>query len=156
MSNPEPAYPAASLELGESGNVLLRVAVSAEGQPTSVEISRSSGYGRLDRAALSAVKRFEIKLYIGTPADPVVFDKPGVAVLGCNIHDTMAAWTVIVETPWFATTGADGRAKLDVPAGAHQLLALHGRPGRHRHRAQCARRCGDGCPTPRSARSGRA
>ena len=58
LSNPEPAYPAASLELGESGNVLLRVAVSAEGQPTSVEISRSSGYGRLDRAALSAVKRW--------------------------------------------------------------------------------------------------
>lgn len=58
LSNPEPSYPSASLELGESGTVLLRVAVSAEGQPTSVEVARSSGFGRLDRAALSAVKRW--------------------------------------------------------------------------------------------------
>ncbi len=58
LSNPEPSYPPASLELGESGAVLLRVAVSADGQPTSVEVARSSGFGRLDRAAVAAVKRW--------------------------------------------------------------------------------------------------
>ena len=36
--------------------------------------------------------RFDLKLYIGTPANPVVFDKVGIAALGCNIHDTMLAW----------------------------------------------------------------
>lgn len=58
LSNPEPSYPPASLELGESGGVLLRVVVSADGQPTSVEVARSSGFGRLDRAAVAAVKRW--------------------------------------------------------------------------------------------------
>lgn len=58
LSNPEPAYPSASLELGESGSVLLRVAVDADGRPISVDIARSSGYGRLDRAALSAVRHW--------------------------------------------------------------------------------------------------
>ena len=76
--------------------------------------------------SLSPVKPFEIKLYIGTPAAPVVFDKPGVAVLGCNIHDTMAAWTVIVETPWYGKTDANGRLVLDnVPPGNYRLRTWH-------------------------------
>jgi plastocyanin len=76
--------------------------------------------------SFSPAKRFEIKLYVGTPAAPVVFDRPGVAVLGCNIHDQMAAWIVILETPWFARTDARGRASLpDVPPGRHQLRTWH-------------------------------
>lgn len=76
--------------------------------------------------SFSPAKRFELKLYVGTPATPVVFDRPGVSVLGCNIHDNMAAWVVIVETPWFAKTDAQGRARLpEVPAGRHQLRAWH-------------------------------
>lgn len=39
--------------------------------------------------SFSSIKPFEIKLYSGTPAAPLVFDKPGTAVLGCNIHDRM-------------------------------------------------------------------
>jgi plastocyanin len=69
--------------------------------------------------------KFELKLYIGKPANPVVFDRPGVAVLGCNIHDEMVGWVVVVDTPWHATTGADGRAKLDVPPGPHRLRTWH-------------------------------
>lgn len=42
--------------------------------------------------SLSPTKTFELKLYIGTPANPVVFDRAGVAVLGCNIHDHVVAW----------------------------------------------------------------
>ncbi len=76
--------------------------------------------------SFSPVKPFELKLYIGTPANPVVFDKPGIAVLGCNIHDTMAAWVVIVDTPFYAQTGSNGRARLqDVPPGAYRLRSWH-------------------------------
>jgi plastocyanin len=76
--------------------------------------------------SFSPAKRFEIKLYVGTPAQPVVFDQPGIAVLGCNIHDTMAAWVVVVDTPHFAKTGADGQASLpDVPPGSYRLRAWH-------------------------------
>ncbi|MBI5259349.1 MAG: methylamine utilization protein [Burkholderiales bacterium] len=76
--------------------------------------------------SFSAAKAFEIKLYVGTPANPVLFDKPGIAVLGCNIHDHMVAWVVVVETPYFGRTGTDGRLTLaHLPAGAYNLRAWH-------------------------------
>jgi plastocyanin len=75
--------------------------------------------------SFSPAKRFEIKLYVGTPAAPVVFDQPGIAVLGCNIHDQMAAWVVIVETPWYGRTDADGRWAGQAPPGRYRLRAWH-------------------------------
>jgi plastocyanin len=70
--------------------------------------------------------KFELKLYTGTAANPVVFDKPGIAVLGCNIHDNMAAWVVIVETPFYGRSGPDGKLALDnVPPGNYRLRIWH-------------------------------
>jgi plastocyanin len=74
----------------------------------------------------SAAKIFQIKLYAGVPHTPIVFDKPGVAVLGCNIHDSMIAWVVVTDTPLWARTAAGGHARVaDVPAGAYQLHVWH-------------------------------
>lgn len=76
--------------------------------------------------SFSAVKKFEIKLYVGTPTAPVVFDTPGIAVLGCNIHDTMAAWVVAVQTPHHGVTGPDGGLALaGIPAGSYRLRTWH-------------------------------
>lgn len=75
--------------------------------------------------SLSPAKRFELKLYIGKPEQPVVFDKPGVAVLGCNIHDAMVGWVVIVETPYHARTDDHGRAVINAPAGHYRLRTWH-------------------------------
>ena len=76
--------------------------------------------------SFSPTKKFEIKLYVGTPTEPVVFDHPGIAVLGCNIHDQMAAWVVVVDSPWYGQTGADGSlAWPAVPAGSYQLRTWH-------------------------------
>ncbi|MFZ5507511.1 MAG: methylamine utilization protein, partial [Pseudomonadota bacterium] len=67
-------------------------------------------------------------LYAGKPEKPVVFDKPGVVVLGCNIHDKMAAYVVVVDTPWSAISQGDGVARIaDVPAGDYQLQLWHPR-----------------------------
>src|SRR5258707_13818654 len=52
--------------------------------------------------SFSPVKKFELPLYAGTNAPPVVFDKPGVVVLGCNIHDWMIGYIYVSETPFFA------------------------------------------------------
>ncbi len=79
--------------------------------------------------SFSTIKTFEIKLYAGTPTAPVVFDKPGVAALGCNIHDRMSAFIVVVDTPLFGRSDAKGQVQLDVPAGEHQLKAWHGGMG---------------------------
>ena len=76
--------------------------------------------------SFSPAKRFELKLYIGTPASPVVFDQAGVVVLGCNIHDEMIGWIAVVDTPYFASSGANGQVRLtDVPDGNYRLRVWH-------------------------------
>jgi plastocyanin len=76
--------------------------------------------------SFSEPKRFEIKLYAGKPGQPIVFDKPGQVDIGCNIHDWMEAHVLVVETPYFARTGADGRATVaGVPAGRYRLRVWH-------------------------------
>ena len=76
--------------------------------------------------SFSAAKPFELKLYAGSAANPVVFDKTGVAVLGCNIHDNMAAWVVVVDTPHYGRTAAPGKVLMvNVPAGSYSLRVWH-------------------------------
>ena len=60
--------------------------------------------------SFSPAKRFELPLYAGVPAQPVVFDTAGVVVLGCNIHDWMVGYIYVSESPYFAKTRADGKA----------------------------------------------
>jgi plastocyanin len=76
--------------------------------------------------SFSPVKKFELKLYIGTPTQPVLFDQPGIAVLGCNIHDQMVGWIVIVDTPYFGRTAEQGQLVLDkLPPGNYRLRTWH-------------------------------
>jgi plastocyanin len=76
--------------------------------------------------SFSPAKVFELKLYAGTPAAPVLFDKPGEVVLGCNIHDHMLAYVYVVDTPWFAKTDAGGKARVEgLPAGDYDLQLIH-------------------------------
>ena len=78
--------------------------------------------------SFSPAKSFELKLYIGTPAAPVVFDKPGVVVMGCNIHDPMVAYVVVSDTPWMGVSDAAGQVRIDgVPAGEYELEYWHPR-----------------------------
>lgn len=78
--------------------------------------------------SFSPAKTFELKLYAGTPARPVVFDKPGLVVLGCNIHDQMVAYVMVSDTPWLAVTDAAGVARLGgFPAGEYELQYWHPR-----------------------------
>jgi plastocyanin len=76
--------------------------------------------------SFSPIKTFELKLYAGVPNLPITFDKPGFAVLGCNIHDTMAAWVVVADTPWHARSAANGQAHIEnIPPGAYRLRVWH-------------------------------
>jgi plastocyanin len=78
--------------------------------------------------SFSPPKIFEIKLYAGKPGQPVVFDKPGEVVLGCNIHDWMEAYILVVNSPYFGKSGSDGKASIsNVPAGRYQLRLWHPR-----------------------------
>ena len=66
LNNPKPRYPTTSLRLEEQGRVVVRVFIGKDGVPQKIEIGSSSGFIRLDRAALEAVK--EWKFVPGTRA----------------------------------------------------------------------------------------
>jgi plastocyanin len=89
--------------------------------------------------SFSPAKKFELPLYGGTDAPPVVFDQPGVVVLGCNIHDWMVGYIYVSETPFFAKTEAAGTAILnDLPAGEYNVRVWH--PGMEHGEETTARR----------------
>ena len=72
--------------------------------------------------SFSPAKKFELPLYAGVPAEPVVFDKEGFVTLGCNIHDWMISYVAVVPTPYFQVTGKEGRVTLkDLPAGQYSI-----------------------------------
>lgn len=95
--------------------------------------------------SFSPAKRFELRLYVGTPPEPVLFDRAGVVVLGCNIHDDMVAWVVVLDTPHFGTTDAQGRVQIDgMPSGDYQLRVWHERlPANAQPHTQTLRWSGD-------------
>jgi plastocyanin len=72
--------------------------------------------------SFSPAKRFQLPLYKGQSHQPILFDKPGLVVLGCNIHDQMVGYIYVTSAPFFGTTQADGSAKLQgLAAGKYKL-----------------------------------
>lgn len=80
--------------------------------------------------SLSRPKKFEFPLYDPGKSAQLVFDQPGVITLGCNIHDWMLAYLVVVPTPFFGASDAAGRATLTAPAGNYTLEIWHPRLSR--------------------------
>ena len=71
--------------------------------------------------SFSPARPFQLPLYKGNPPRPIVFDRPGIVSLGCNIHDRMSAWIVVVDTPW-SGAGERGRIELTrLPAGRYTV-----------------------------------
>jgi plastocyanin len=77
--------------------------------------------------SLSKAKRFEKPLYAPGAHESVVFDQPGIVTLGCNIHDWMVAYIVVLPTPYFAKTDARGEAQVAVPPGRYRVEVWHPR-----------------------------
>ena len=76
--------------------------------------------------SFSPSKRFDLPLYVGTPAKPVVFDTPGVVTLGCNIHDWMIGYIYVSESPYFGITSKDGSASITgMPSGTYTVRVWH-------------------------------
>lgn len=72
--------------------------------------------------SLSKTKRFDLGRYLPTePAPSVVFDKPGVVRLFCEIHGHMRGTILAVPSPYHATTDAAGRFSLQAPPGKYTL-----------------------------------
>jgi plastocyanin len=63
--------------------------------------------------SFSPARKFQLPLYKGAHHPPVVFDKPGLVVLGCNIHDDMVGYIFVTDAPSFGTTDAQGLLHFD-------------------------------------------
>ena len=98
-----------------------------------VPVGSTIGFGNLDPFrhhvySFSPAKTFEIKLYSGRSPESILFDKPGVITIGCNIHDWMIAYVLVVPTPYFAPVNSAGNALLrDLRPGAYEVHAWHPR-----------------------------
>jgi plastocyanin len=74
----------------------------------------------------SKAKRFDLGRFRRDEVSPaVVFDKPGLVKIYCEIHQHMRCMVLVVDTPHFTATDMRGRFRLaDVPAGEHVLKVL--------------------------------
>ena len=76
--------------------------------------------------SFSPVKRFDLGRYRPDekPVPSQVFDKPGLVMLRCDIHEHMRAIILVLDTPHFTTSKADGSYRLaGLPAGRYALKA---------------------------------
>ena len=64
--------------------------------------------------SFSPAKTFNIELYADRPAAPIVFDKPGIVELGCNIHDHMQGFVVVTDTADTGRTDTSGKVTLSL------------------------------------------
>ena len=77
--------------------------------------------------SFSAAKEFEIKTYErGVVPPPVIFDKPGIVIVYCLLHNWMRAYVLVLDTPYFVKTDQSGTAMLDkLPEGNYEVKAWH-------------------------------
>jgi plastocyanin len=67
-------------------------------------------------------KRFDLGLYEAGTTRDVVFDKPGISYIFCNIHSEMSAVVIAVNTPYYGISDRRGRVAIPhVPAGRYTL-----------------------------------
>jgi plastocyanin len=70
---------------------------------------------------------FDVGLYPPGTSRPVRFTRPGVVRVFCNIHPTMSAIILVLNTPYFATTAKDGSFEMNVPPGDYDVKVFHER-----------------------------
>lgn len=74
--------------------------------------------------SFSAIKRFDLGRYRpeDKPVPTQTFDKSGLALIRCDIHEHMRALLLVVDSPYFVTTDKDGNFKLKgLPSGQYKL-----------------------------------
>lgn len=77
--------------------------------------------------SFSPAKKFELKLYRGLKAEPIIFPESGEVELGCNVHDWMLGYILVVDTPYYAKTDMQGKVSMDLPSGEYKIKVWHPR-----------------------------
>lgn len=90
--------------------------------------------------SLSRTKKFNLGSYKPGDSKAVLFDKPGIVELRCDVHAEMAAYIMVLKNPYFSVTDDQGRFEIpdskhleqngikgikDLPAGNYVLKIWH-------------------------------
>jgi plastocyanin len=71
---------------------------------------------------------FDVGLYAPGSTRGILFRKPGIVRVFCNIHPTMSAVIVVLKSPYFAISGKTGAFSIaNVPPGSYRLHVFHER-----------------------------
>ena len=96
-----------------------------------VPVGATVGFPNRDRVrhhvySFSKTKKFDLKLYGQEDARTVLFDRPGVVPLGCNIHDSMSGFVFVTATPFAELTDQAGHVSIaGVPPGTATVRVWH-------------------------------
>lgn len=78
--------------------------------------------------SVSGKNRFDVGLYRRGEGKEVTFEHPGLVRIFCNVHHSMVSYLMVVDTPYFTTSTAEGEFQLDdLPAGSGTLTVWHPR-----------------------------
>ena len=76
--------------------------------------------------SISKIKKFDLGRYARGKSKSVLFDRPGVVRIFCDIHSHMSAFVLVFSHPYYAKAEADGRYRIDnVPPGTYTVKAWH-------------------------------
>ena len=102
-------------------------------QPRAVIVQRGMrvSFPNLDKEyhnvfSYSRAKRFDLGRFPKGETREVTFDEPGLVRVFCEIHEHMRAFVLVVDSPYRASAGPDGKFTLPkVPPGTYTLVAWH-------------------------------
>lgn len=75
--------------------------------------------------SFSPANSFEIQLYKDVSPKPILFDKAGIVVLGCNIHDWMVGYVYVSDAPFMTQTNEKGEWSLNLPPDDYTVTLWH-------------------------------
>ena len=88
---------------------------------TSVEFPNSDSVSH-QVYSFSSAKKFQLPLYKGDRHPPVIFDREGLVVLGCNIHDHMVGYIYVTSAALFGKTDASGTLQFqNIKGGTYRV-----------------------------------
>jgi plastocyanin len=125
LDAPAPSSPAVTVEI-EQRDKQFHPFVTALRAGSSARLPNNEKKIEHQVYSSSPAQKFEFPLYKPGRTETVAFDQTGIVVLGCNIHDSMVAYVVVLDTPWFATSDATGRATIrNLPPGHYRTEVWH-------------------------------
>ena len=76
--------------------------------------------------SLSKIKKFDLGRYARGKSKSILFDRPGVVRIFCDIHSHMSAFVLVFSHPYYVIAQADGRYRIDnIPPGTYTVSAWH-------------------------------